>query len=518
MSTPRRVSGPVVLIILDGWGIEPLSPGNAVELATTPEFDRIWSEAPHTTLSASGTDVGLRPEQFGNSEVGHLNIGAGFVVNQAIRQIDVTIEDGSFFGNAAFVEALQNAKRRKRPLHLMGLVSDGGVHSHIDHLQALLDLAQREDVEDVAIHAFLDGRDTSPTGGAEYLRQVEKHAAELGVGHIATICGRYFAMDRDHRWDRTRRAFDLLVHGKGEVVDKAVSGVVEKYAAGVTDEFMEPLIVGKKPVTIRDGDSVIFFNFRSDRARQITQALVGPPVEDADFNDRPENLKFVGMLPYAGFLTIEHAFEPVTVREPLASIVSGAGLKQFHTAETEKYAHVTYFINGGGEAAYPGEDRHMVQSPDVATYDLLPQMSAEGVADGVVDAIKTGDYDLIVVNFANPDMVGHTGILRAAITACETVDLQLARVLAAIDAASGAALVIADHGNAEQMYVPDTTKPMTAHTTNPVPCVLVGAGFEHVELREGGRLADIAPTVLNLLGLGPSPDMTGTSLIRTSNG
>ncbi len=501
------------MIILDGWGLEEPSPGNAVDLARTPVFDRIWATAPHTTLSASGVDVGLRPGQFGNSEVGHLNIGAGFIVNQAIRQIDVAIEDGTFDANDALLAAIHNAKRRKRPLHLMGLVSDGGVHAHIDHLQALLDLAHSEGLTNVAIHAFLDGRDTSPTGGAEYLRQVEKYATEIGVGRIVSICGRYYAMDRDQRWERTRRAFDLLVHGRGDHIDKAVSGVVEKYAAGVTDEFMDPLIVGQKPITIADNDSVIFFNFRSDRARQITQALTGPPIDDAEFNDRPRNLTFVGLLPYASFLTVDYAFEPVVVETPLARLVSEAGLQQFHTAETEKYAHVTYFINGGREAPFAGEKRRMAQSPDVATYDLQPEMSASEVADGVIAAIESGDYKLIVINFANPDMVGHTGILGSAITACETVDGQLGRVLHALEAASGAALIIADHGNAERMFVPGTTRPMTAHTTNPVPCVLVGLHQHGVKLRDGGRLADVAPTLLDLLGLAPAPAMTGTSLI-----
>ena len=513
MSIARTVPGSVVLIVMDGWGIESPSPGNAVDLARTPTFDRIWTECPRTTLIASGVDVGLRPDQIGNSEVGHLNIGAGFVVNQAIRQIDVTIEEGSFFANDTLVTAARNAAARKRPLHMIGLVSDGGVHSHIDHLRALLELARREGVTDVAIHAFLDGRDTSPTGGAEYLRQVEKYAAEIGTGRIATIIGRYFAMDRDRNWERTRRAFDLLVHGQGERVSKAVSGVVEKYSAGITDEFMEPLVVGERPARIAHGDSVIFFNFRSDRARQITQALTGPDVDDVNFSDRPSNLTYVGLLPYADFLHVSHAFDPVVVERPLARIVSEAGLSQFHTAETEKYAHVTYFINGGRETPFEGEERRMVQSPDVPTYDLQPEMSASGVADGAVEAIRSGDYDLVIINFANPDMVGHTGDLDAAIAACEAVDAQLARVLDAAFDVSGAAFVIADHGNAERMYVPGTTRPMTAHTTNPVPCILVGPGLESATLRDGGRLADIAPTLLQFLELAPPDVMTGSSLL-----
>ena len=511
--------GPVVLVILDGWGLEPPSPGNAVELAQTPCFDHLWSDYPKTTLRASGTDVGLRDGQIGNSEVGHLNSGAGFIVNQAIRQIDVEIEEGRFFTNPAFLAATDNARRRARPLHIMGLVSDGGVHSHIDHLRALLDLAARQGIADVAIHAFLDGRDTSPTGGAGYLEEVQAATVKYGIGRIASVVGRYYAMDRDHRWERTRRAFDLLVHGKGERAPDPVAAVHAKYDDAITDEFMEPLAIpgpGGAPTTIEPGDSVIFFNYRADRARQITQALIGPPPEGADFSDRPAGLTYVGMMPYGDALDIRYAFEPISVEYPLARVVSEAGLRQFHTAETEKYAHVTYFINGGREAPFPGEERAMVPSPKVATYDLQPEMSAQGVADGAITAISGGNFDLVVINFANPDMVGHTGIIEAAVAACEAVDRQLERVIRATLAARGAALVIADHGNAEQMLVPGTTRPMTAHTTNPVPCILVSDSDElaNVELTDGGRLANVTPTLLDLLGLTPPLAMTGTSLLK----
>ena len=514
MTSARIVTGPVALIILDGWGIAEPSAGNAIALANTPTFDRIWSTSPHTTLSASGVDVGLRPGQFGNSEVGHLNIGAGFIVNQAIRQIDVAVENGGFFTNPALVAATENAKSRNRPLHLIGLLSDGGVHSHLDHVLALLDLARREGVTDVAIHAFLDGRDTSPTGGAGYLRQIDEACRKVGVGRVASVIGRYFAMDRDRRWDRTRRAFDLLVEGDGAAIQDPPAAVEGLYEQGTTDEFMDPLFAGDTSSMIQDGDSVTFFNFRADRARQITQALTGPALDREDaFADRPGDLLFVGLLPYADFLDIDSAFDPVIVEEPLARVAADAGLTQFHTAETEKYAHVTYFINGGREQPFPGEDREMVQSPDVPTYDLQPEMSAVGVADGAVAAATGGNYDMIVINFANPDMVGHTGNLDAAIAACEAVDRELARVLDAVEGSGGASLVIADHGNAEQMYVPGTTEPMTAHTTNPVPCVIVGSAVERIRLRTGGILADVAPTLLDMLGVAPPLAMTGASLI-----
>ena len=518
MTSYRTVTGPVALIILDGWGIAEPSPDNAIALAHTPTFDGIWSASPHTTLSASGVDVGLRPGQFGNSEVGHLNIGAGFIVNQAIRQIDVSIEDGSFLSNPVLCAAAENAKSCDRPLHLIGLLSDGGVHSHLDHVIALLKLARRAGVRDVAVHAFLDGRDTSPTGGAGYLRQLDDAYQRIGVGRTASVIGRYFAMDRDHRWARICRAFELLVNGAGTAVDDLASTVETHYEQGTTDEFMEPLVAYEAPATVREGDSVIFFNFRADRARQITQALTGPSVDGDDiFAERPSNLQFVGFLPYAEYLDIQYAFEPIIVNEPLASVVAKAGLTQFHTAETEKYAHVTYFLNGGREEPFPGEDRKMIQSPDVPTYDAQPEMSAEGVGTCAAAAASSGNYDLIVINFANPDMVGHTGDLGAAVAACEAVDRELSRVLSAVEEAGGTALVIADHGNAEEMYVPGATEPMTAHTTNPVPCVLVGSSVAQGKLRDGGILADVAPTLLDVLGIDPPPTMTGTSLILDSD-
>lgn len=513
-------AGPVVLVILDGWGIETPGPGNAIALADTPVFDRLWAHYPHTTLSASGRDVGLTEGQMGNSEVGHLNIGAGFVVNQLITQIDLAIEEGTFFDNATLLHAMTNAHEQGRTLHLLGLVSDGGVHSHIWHLDALLALARKVGVERVAIHAMLDGRDTSPTSGADFLRAVQAMCAARGVGRIASVVGRYYAMDRDRRWERTRVAYDLLVDGTGEAVRDPVAAVEHSYAEGVTDEFMPPLSVrldAAPPVTIQAGDSVIFFNFRSDRPRQLTQALLGPEIEDVEFQHRPQGLVYVTMAPYADFLTAPAAFEPATVEQPLGWVVADAGLAQFHSAETEKYAHVTYFLNGGREEPFPGEERVLAPSPKVATYDLQPEMSAREVADAVVEAIEAQRFGLVVLNFANCDMVGHTGVLRAAITATEAVDRELGRVIDATLAAAGVALVIADHGNTERMLVPGTDAPMTAHTTNSVPCVLVAGDssrWRAVTLHSGGRLADVAPTLLQLMSLAQPAAMTGVSLVE----
>lgn len=508
-----------MLVILDGWGLTEPGPGNAIAAATTPAFDRLWLSYPHTTLKTSGRDVGLTDGQMGNSEVGHLNIGAGFIVNQAITAIDLAIEDGSFVQNPALLQAFTNAAQPGKTLHLLGLVSDGGVHSHIRHLLALIDMAARHELANVAIHAFLDGRDTSPTGGRHYLREVQTKLDRTGVGRIASVIGRYYAMDRDRRWERTRIAFDLLVHGTGERTLDPIETVQQHYRNDNTDEFMTAISASaskESATTIQNGDSVIFFNFRSDRPRQLTQALMGPTLPQHNFADRPTRLTFVTMLPYSDVLPVMHAFEPASVEHPLARVVADAGLKQFHSAETEKYAHVTYFVNGGREEPFPGEERTVVPSPKVATYDLQPEMSAQGVGDAVVDAIASHEFGLIIVNFANCDMVGHTGDIEAAIKATVAVDYQLGRVVEATLAGSGTALIIADHGNAEQMLVPGTDAPMTAHTTNPVPAILVsldGAPWRNAQLRDGGRLADVAATLLQILGLPLAPTMTGVSLI-----
>lgn len=523
MSDTTRVD-PVVLVILDGWGLAPPGPGNAISLADTPVFDRLWSSYPHTSLRTSGRDVGLPDGQMGNSEVGHLNLGAGFIVYQSITRIDLAIEDGSFFANPQLVQAADRARDTQHTLHLVGLVSDGGVHSHIDHLDALLKLAAMRGVERVAVHAILDGRDTSPTGGADYLRHAEEMIAAHGVGSIVSVIGRYYAMDRDRRWERTRKAFDLMVHGAGAVATDPVAAVEESYRAGTTDEFMEPISVHAPeadPAVVRDGDSVIFFNFRADRARQLTQALIGPAIEGGAFPDRPADLFFVSMTEYADYLPTHIAFPAIEVQFPLARVVSEAGLRQLHVAETEKYAHVTYFLNGGREEPFEGEDRTLVPSPKVATYDLQPEMSAAGVGEAVVAGITGGQYAFIIVNFANPDMVGHTGVIPAAVAAVEAVDAQLGRIVDAGLAAGGVILVTADHGNADEELVPGTDKPMTAHTTNPVPFIAVapdGSPVRTATLAAGGRLADVAPTVLKLLGIASPAEMTGEPLVHPGNG
>jgi 2,3-bisphosphoglycerate-independent phosphoglycerate mutase len=519
-SRPSRL---VVLVILDGWGLEPPSPGNAVELARTPIFDRLRERYPHTTLKTSGNDVGLPQGQMGNSEVGHLNLGAGFVVYQSITRIDLSIERREFLVNPALVQAATVAREAGRPLHLIGLVSDGGVHSHIRHLDALLALAQRERVADVAIHAILDGRDTSPTGGVDYLRAAQAMAARHRAGRVVSVVGRYYAMDRDRRWERIRLAYDLLTNGTGEQADDPLDAVAAHYDRGVTDEFMPPITVhgrDEPPTVIRDGDAVIFFNFRADRARQLSQALIGPLIDGSPLDPPPSRLTFVMMTDYAAYLPGLVAFPAIDVTYPIARVLSEAGLRQFHTAETEKYAHVTYFFNGGREEPFEGEERTLVPSPKVATYDLQPEMSAAGVGDAAVEAIATGEYAFVIINFANPDMVGHTGVLSAAIAAVEAVDAQLGRVVEATLAMGGAVLVTADHGNAEQMLVPGTNQPMTAHTTNPVELILVTTDSEphrNAALRDDGRLADVAPTVLELLQIAPPTEMTGVSLLRVAD-
>jgi 2,3-bisphosphoglycerate-independent phosphoglycerate mutase len=510
-----------VLVVMDGWGLAPPAPGNAIDLAETPTFDRLWASYPHTTLKTCGADVGLPAGQMGNSEVGHLNLGAGFVVYQSITRNDHSIERGDFFENAELLAAMDNATQPGRCLHLLGLLSDGGVHSHIRHLDALLELAERQGVERVAIHAFLDGRDTSPTGGVGYLRDTMHMCAAHGRGRIASVVGRYYAMDRDHRWERVKVAFDLLTHGAGERTDDPLAAVQRHYDAGQTDEFM-PAIAFEHDghlTTIHDGDSVIFYNFRADRGRQLTQALVGAPIDAPGFEERPNHLTFVTMTQYDDDLPARVAFPPHDVVHPIARVVSEAGLKQFHAAETEKYAHVTYFFNGGREEPFAGEERALAPSPKVATYDLQPEMNAAGVADAAVQALGSGQYAFVVMNFANCDMVGHTGVIPAAIAATEAVDTQLQRVVDATLAQHGALLITADHGNAEEERIPGTDTPMTSHTTNPVPLLLVApddSPLRHAQLRAGGRLADIAPTLLALLELDKPEEMTGESLLRAT--
>jgi 2,3-bisphosphoglycerate-independent phosphoglycerate mutase len=472
----------VVLVVLDGWGCAPPGPGNAVELAETPVFDRLWSEYPHTTLNASGEAVGLPAGQMGNSEVGHLTIGSGRVLDQDLQRINRSIEDGSFFENPA----LKAAFAKGGDVHLLGLVSRGGVHSHIDHLKALLRFAP----ERTWIHAFTDGRDVSPTSAA-------KDLAELPADRIATVSGRYYAMDRDKRWERTQRAFDAIVEGEGEHADDPVAAVTASYERGVTDEFIEPIVLEGRPRLGRD-DAAIFFNFRPDRARQLTKLLL-----DGGFD-------LTTMTRYSAELHCPVAFAERDVDETMAQVLAEAGLRQLHAAETEKYAHVTYFFNGGREEEWPGETRILVPSPrEVGTYDKKPEMSAEEVATRFCEALEEDGYSFAVVNFANPDMVGHTGVISAVVKAVETTDACLGRVADTVERLGGVMLVTADHGNAEQLLEPDGVSPHTAHTTNPVPLIVTDRG---ASLREGGELKDLIPTALAYLDLTKPLQMTGKNL------
>ncbi|MCX7622454.1 MAG: 2,3-bisphosphoglycerate-independent phosphoglycerate mutase [Thermomicrobium sp.] len=511
----------VCLVVLDGWAIGPDYPGNAIRAAHTPVMDRLQADYPMTTLRCWGLDVGLPDDQMGNSEVGHLNLGAGRIVYQLITRIDLAIEDGSFFRNEAFLRAIERARQPGRTLHLMGLIGDGGVHSHQRHLHALLELAARSGVPRVAVHAFTDGRDTAPTSAIEHMRQLLATMERLRTGFVATVSGRYYAMDRDKRWERTKLAYDALVCGHGRTARSPLEAIERSYAENVTDEFIVPTVIvdteGQPLAPIRDGDALIFFNFRADRARQLTLALTDPDFSAFERCAWPRELLMVTMAEYEPHFPVLVAFSPDIVRTPLARVLSEAGLRQFHTAETEKYAHVTYFFNGGREEPFPGEDRVLVPSPKVPTYDLKPEMSAPEVTDVAVEAILSGKYAFVLVNYANPDMVGHTGVFAAAVKAVECVDACLGRIEGAVRALDGYLVVTADHGNADEMLIPGTDEVWTAHTKNPVPFVLVApesSRFRHVALRQGGRLADVAPTILELMGL-PQPDeMTGRSLVH----
>jgi 2,3-bisphosphoglycerate-independent phosphoglycerate mutase len=487
----------VTLVVLDGWGCAPPGPGNGVELADTPVFDALWARYPHAQLRASGAAVGLPDGQMGNSEVGHLTIGAGRILYQDLVRVNRAIEDGSFFENEALLGAFRRAKQRGGALHLLGLASYGGVHSHIHHLQALFELARREGMEERTwLHAFTDGRDVSPTSAVHDL-------GDLPVERIATVCGRYYAMDRDARWERTDRAFRAVCLSGEVEADDPIEAVRESYERGVTDEFIEPVIVRGRPRLYGDLDSAVFFNFRPDRARQLSQRLLEHGVD------------LTTMTRYREDFPCPVAFQEQQVRETLAEVLARHGAPQLHVAETEKYAHVTYFFNGGQEAEWRGERRILVPSPrDVPSYDHKPEMSAAEVTDRLVAALEEEDFRFVLVNFANPDMVGHTGSIPAVVRAVETVDACLGRVVAATERAGGVCLVTADHGNAEQMLEPDGVSPHTAHTTNPVPLVLTHAA---ATVRADGELQDLAPTVLDLLGLPVPLEMTGRALL-TGNG
>ena len=504
---------PVMLRILDGFGINPNEKGNAVAIANTPNIDKLKKTWPTTIIHTSGLDVGLPEGQMGNSEVGHTNIGAGRIVYQDLTRITKSIQDGDFFSIKEFSDAIDNCKKNNSNLHIMGLLSDGGVHSHIRHLVALLEFAKRKDFENVYVHCFMDGRDTPPTSGEGYIAKLEEKMKEKGVGKIATIEGRFYAMDRDKRWNRVKEAYDAMVNGVGEEATSALGAIEASYQKEVFDEFVKPTVIcnGDSPVaTIKDNDSVIFFNFRPDRAREITRTLV-----DKDFNEfetKKMNLFFVCFTQYDETMpNVKIAFKPETLVNTFGEYISKKGLKQLRIAETEKYAHVTFFFNGGEEKEYEGEDRILVPSPKVETYDLKPEMSALEVTDKVVEAINSEKYDSIILNYANPDMVGHTGSLEAAVKAVETIDGCVGKVVEAIEKQNGVLIITADHGNAEQMIDYKTGEPQTAHTTNPVPLILVG--LEGVKLKEG-KLADLAPTMLDIMGLEKPQEMTGESLIE----
>jgi 2,3-bisphosphoglycerate-independent phosphoglycerate mutase len=507
--------GPLALIIIDGWGYTPEREGNAIQMASTPYYDELLENYPHTLLEASGTRVGLPAGIMGNSEVGHLNMGSGRVVRMDLSRIDYDIETGEFFKNEVLVKAVDEAKSRGKSLHLMGLLSDGKVHSSQEHLYALLRLAKEHGLQRVYVHCFLDGRDTPPASAYGYVEALQVKCSEIGCGRIASVIGRYYAMDRDKRWERTRRAYNLLVRAEGERVIDPVEAIKRSYERGVTDEFIEPIVVEREtsePVaTIEDGDSVIFFNFRPDRARQITRALTEPGFGGFPTPQRPAT-EFACFTRYDETFELPVAFGPQEHGNVLAEVFGNVGVRNFRLAETEKYAHVTYFFNGGVEKEYRCERRLLVPSQKIATYDLAPEMSAFKVTDKVLRAIDEGETDVFVINFANPDMVGHTGKLDKTIEAVQYVDTCLGWITKGIRRARGRTLITADHGNCEQMIDLTTGQPHTAHTSNPVPFHLIDEASRGVKLREGAALEDVAPTILGLLGLEKPAEMTGRDL------
>ncbi|MCR4436921.1 MAG: 2,3-bisphosphoglycerate-independent phosphoglycerate mutase [Clostridiales bacterium] len=509
----------LALIILDGFGVNPREEGNAIKAAYKPTLDRLLAQCPNTVIHTSGLDVGLPRGQMGNSEVGHTNIGAGRIVYQELTRITKSIEDGDFFNKKEFLDAVENCKAHNSKLHLFGLLSDGGVHSHNTHLYALIELAKRKGLKEVFVHCFFDGRDVPPDSAKGYMEELEEKLRTVGVGRIASVMGRYYAMDRDKRWDRVRLAYEAMVLGRGLEAATAGQAVAQSYARGELDEFVKPTVIvenGKPMATIGNNDSIIFFNFRPDRAREITRAFT-----DANFSgfEREKGyfpIFFVCMTQYDS--TIENAavaFKPENLRNTFGEYISRLGYRQLRIAETEKYAHVTFFFNGGVEAVYEGEDRVLIPSPKVATYDLKPEMSAYEVTDEVLKRIASKQYDVIILNFANSDMVGHTGVFNAAKSAVEAIDRCLGRIIPAILEQGGVALITADHGNAEQMVDYETGRPFTAHTTNVVP--LIGIGLGNARLKEG-RLADLAPTMLEIMGLEKPEEMTGQSLLVRRTG
>jgi 2,3-bisphosphoglycerate-independent phosphoglycerate mutase len=504
---------PLALIILDGFGYSDKTEGNAIALANTPRFDEWFANYPHTLIDGSGRSVGLPLGQMGNSEVGHLNMGAGRIVHMDISRIDVAIETGEFFNNPALMQAMNHANENNSAIHLIGLVSWGGVHSWQEHIYALLRMAKERNVERVFIHAFLDGRDTAPDSGAGYVAELETKIHEYGIGKIASVIGRYYAMDRDKRWERTEKAYQLLVRSEGRQREHAVDAIREYYKEGITDEFMHPIVIvdeNKQPVAaIKDNDSVIFFNFRADRARQITRAFTEADFNGFDVSDRPKVL-YTCMTQYNYAFNLPVAFGPESQEEILADVFAEAGIRNLRIAETEKYAHVTFFFNGGEEKEFPGEKRILIPSPKVATYDLQPEMSAGELTEALLKEIASDEFDTFIINYANADMVGHTGFIDAAIKAVETLDNCVGSVVDAIRAKGGTVIITADHGNVEQMIDYETGQPFTAHTTNLVPLILID-GYKG-KLHEGGSLQDVAPTMLSILGIAQPAQMTGKDL------
>lgn len=504
---------PLCLIIFDGWGISKETVGNAIACANTPNIDEFISEYPHTFLEASGEAVGLPDGQMGNSEVGHLNLGAGRIVYQEFARINKSIKEKDFFNNPVLKEAIENAKKNSSGLHLMGLLSDGGVHSHNIHLYALLEFAKAHNLKKVYLHLFLDGRDVLPQSALKYISELEERIKEIGIGEIATLCGRYYSMDRDKRWERVKLAYDAIVRGEGEFANTPKEAVENSYAENIVDEFVKPSVIGSfhKNQIINNNDSIIFFNFRSDRAREITRAFIDEKFSDFDRGSNFPSVFFVCMTEYDETFKIPIAFPPLRLKNVLADVLSEHNLKQLHTAETEKYAHVTFFFNGGVEEPKKGEERILIPSPKVPTYDLKPEMSAYELTEAVLNEINKDIFDVIIMNFANPDMVGHTGVYEAALLAIETVDKCVGRIVRLIKEKGGECLIVADHGNAEKMF-DENKKPFTAHTSDPVFCIYITDG--KVELRPGGCLADVAPTILEILKINQPKEMTGKSLIQ----
>lgn len=507
---PGQAPVPVCLVVMDGWGLAPPGPGNAITLAETPNFDRLCEIYPTTSLKVSGEAVGLPPGQMGNSEVGHLNLGAGRIVLQDLSRINKAIDDGSFFNNPILAEAFDRARDSEHAVHLIGLLSDGGVHSGIGHIKALIEMAKQRGCKRVFLHAFMDGRDTPPTSGKGYIEDITGFMTEAGIGAIATVCGRYYAMDRDNRWDRVKLAYDAMIGGNGQLNIDPVKVLDDSYEAGVTDEFVVPTITSSDPLSrVADTDSVIFFNFRPDRAREMSRALIERDFDQFDRGPRPPAPFFVSMTEYDAKFAAPVAFPPEELKNVLAVVLSRAGRRQLHIAETEKYAHVTFFFNGGVEKINPGEERVLIPSPtDVATYDKKPEMSAFEVTAELERQLRESDFDFVIANLANCDMVGHTGVLEAAIKAVETVDDCVGRIAAAVAEKGGVCMITADHGNAEIM-LSEGGGPETAHTSERVPFILT----MDAKLAEDSTLADIAPTVLGLLRLPVPPEMTGHSMI-----